>query len=462
MMHKRFWALVLALLMVLSLAACGAKQDDDDDDDDKEDRVPIEDILRHDGRRKTVDPDTLSEEALRFLSLFGWYETENKHAFDASHIEMNSNLLDYTFTHAVNFNAYPGPEAEQFVQGDPRGQFSMCNIYDAEKTDWILQNIFHYTQHDITALRDAADESELSYYYEDGSYYIESGGVGGGYEIFPCHVETDGERWYVTYASYFGDGMFSFCGMQYAELSEDTIDGERYWTLHKWSETVPEAEHAPSDRLASDCAGSWILDSDGVSEVTISDVADGHFKLQAGFYRLVGFTADAVLQSDGATAVFTDAEGGEFSGWVELGADQLVVHVFCCPDYIDDSPFYDYFHDNSPFTFSRSGADSEPSAEPEGADPQAWIGTWKADDGEFIVVSEATGDHVTLNYSTFDANGGSMHHTDYTLAYTDETKTQIAEDESVIAQSGYRLIFTLSDGGITLSSRYPDKDFIKQ
>ena len=358
-MHKRFWALVLALLMVLSLAACGAKDDDDDEEDgDDRDRVSIEDVLQR-GRRETVDPETLPEEAKHLLSRFGWYGGFEKTAFDAEHIDPGSSVLDETFPHAVDFDAYPGPAAEEFAVGDPRGQFSMCSVYDAEKTDWILKHIFHYTQHDIDALREAADESELSFYYEDGSYYIFAGGVGGGYEIFPCHVETDGERYCVTYASYFGDGEFGFVGMQYAELSEEEIDGETYWTLHKWSSTVPEAEDTPSESLAQDCAGSWVLDADGMSEVLISDVADGHFTMQCGFYRLVGFTADAVLQSDGKTAVFTDAEGGEFSGWAELGRDAITLHVFCCPDYEDASLFYDYFSDNNPFTYSRGGSAPE-------------------------------------------------------------------------------------------------------
>ena len=455
---KRLLSFLLALVMVISLAACGSSHNDDEDDDDRDSDTESE-LFGSD--REVLDPAQLDEDAVIFLCWFGWYGERGKTKFNCEDITPDSSVLDFTFTHAVPFDNYPGPEVDDFTQGDPRGRFSSCSIYDAEKTDWILKNIFHYSQRDIDAMRAVADEDELSYYYEDGSYYIEAGGVGGGYDVRPCYVETDGDYYYITYASYFGDGEFRFVGIQYAVMSKERIDGDEYWTLHYWNSSVPEPEYKPDDRILEACAGSWVLDEDGLSELEISNVTYCHFELYAGFFRLIGFTADAVLQSDGRTAVFSDNDGGDFSGWMELGEDKIVLHVFCCPDYTDEGFVDEFFDNGKPFVYSRSSGEPEPFAEPEGADPQAWVGTWLCDNGEIIQVTEATEDYVKLIYSTMDAAGGSMHHTNYTLSYTDGTKTVVAEDEAVIEQSGYRLVFTLGDDFITLSSRYPDKTFYR-
>ena len=461
-MQKRVWALLLALIMMLSLAACGAK--DDDDDDDERDSKSLEEILAPERSREIVDPDTFDEDAVRFLCWFGWHSWDAAE-YDSENISIDTGVLNDWFTHAVPFDEYPGPDCQDFVDGDPRGRFDSCSIYDAEKTDWILKNIFHYTQQDIEAAREAAEQDELPYYYEDGSYYISVGGVGGGYEVRPVYVETDGSKYYITYASYSGDGVIEYDGLWYAEMGHEEIDGETYWTLYKWSQSVPEPEKAPNDRLLRACEGDWLLD-DGISQLQITNVTDGTCTVQAGFYRMCAFTANARLQSDGRTLVYEDTERNGFCGRITLDKDALTLRGYACPEDYNGGTMYDFFEDSifryTPDSSSTAEASEGLFAEPEGADVRAWVGTWVANDGEIIEVTEATEDYVKLTYSGYDASGSNMYRTDYTLSYTDETKNVCAEDESVIASSGYRLVFTLSDGVITLSSRYPDKDFYRQ
>ena len=237
----------------------------------------------------------------------------------------------------------------------------MC--FDGEKTDWILTHIFHYSEEDIDAMQRMANLQALSYYYSDGVYYIQAGGVGGGHEVQFKSVQTDGEKYYVTYDIWFGDGEMQYAGTPYAVLGVEEIDGAYYWTLYEWRPAAPETAPAAPEE-----------------------------------------DAEAPAQPDAAV----------------------------------------------------------PAPETDVAAQSPWLGTWTASDGDSITVTAATDSSVTLTHSSLDAAGTTMHHTDYTLPYTDDTKMVFAEDESVVAAKGYQLIFTLHDGVITLSSRYPDQDFYKQ
>ena len=344
-MGKRLWALLLALVMTFSLTACSRGKGGESDAD-----------LRID-----IDPETLSQEACAFLCWFGWY---NGAKYDAANITAATNVLACDFPHAVPFNNYPGPAAQEFQPSDPRGRYSSCSIYDGEKTDWILTNIFHYTGSDIDELRRAANQEALPYYYAEGKYYIEVGGVGGGYDVQPRTVQTDGEKYYITYDAWFGDGEMRYIGVQYAVMGAELIDGAYYWTLYEWR---PEA------------------------------------------------------QGDASSA--------------------------------DPTP--------APAETAPAAPDS-PAQDANGAATSPWLGKWVASDGDYITVTEVQETCVFLTHSSLDEAGVTMHHTDYMLNFTDATKTAVAEDESLIASRGYRLVFTLHDGVITLSSRYPDQDFYKQ
>ena len=337
-MRRRVWAALLALVLLCALSACSRSADTEYD------------------VRVDVDPATLSDNANILLRYFGWYTGAG---YDAADITAETNVLACDFPHAVDFDSYPGPAAEWRENSDPRGRYGTCMCFDGEKTDWILTHIFHYTDEDIDEMQRMANLQALSYYYSGGVYYIQTGGVGGGHEVQFKTVQTDGEKYYVTYDIWFGDGEMQFVGTQYAVLGIEEIDGAYYWTLYEWSSEVPETAAAPAEEAAQDDAAA-------------------------------------------------------------------------------------------------------PDPAEEAAAQSPWLGTWAASDGDTITITDVQDTYVLLTHSSLDEAGTTMHHTDYMLGYTDETKTVIAEDPSVVQTRGYRLIFTLHDGVITLSSRYPDQDFYKQ
>ena len=329
--------------------------------------IPGDGEIRQKGEtpeRWTVDPRELPEGLSAFLSCFGWYGMFGPGTFDASAIGEGNTVLGGPFELLVNFDAYPGEGTEQWVDGDPRGRWGWCYGYDAEKTDWILENIFNYTPEDIAWARAWGEDPARDYYYEDGMYYVFQGGVGGGFDAYPCYVETDGTYYYVTYISYLGDGYVALDGISYAVVKPKEIDGTTWWSLYYWSGEVPPSEGA----VLGELAGEWVLAEDPNSGLSIDTAPDGTAALGVRFYRMASFTANAVSMPDGKTAIFTDTdpESG-FSGWLTQEGDRITLHVIPMPSWGED-PWGGYF--DGDFQFHRAGSAAVPEEIPADAEPQ--------------------------------------------------------------------------------------------
>ena len=91
----------------------------------------------------------------------------------------------------------------------------------------------------------------------------------------------------------------------------------------------------------------------------------------------------------------------------------------------------------------------------------SWLGNWYQGNGngEYLEVLEATEEYVRLIYHGWTASGNQMFASEYTLGYENAQKTVAAEAPEVEKMSGYRYLFTLKGDRITMSSRYPDRDY---
>lgn len=223
----------------------------------------------------------------------------------------------------VPFDSYPGPKEEYLCETDPLGRWQGCYRYDAKKTDSILKTVYHFSDGTIRALREHGDDENAHYYYLDGCYYLPMQGVGGGTICRPMYAESDGVDLYLYYAAYNGDVMFYPAGVQYAVLSKDKLDGESVWTLKYWSRDLPVIGTPAADESNIAWMGDWVLDEDGLSSMRLSDCANGKFQLYAGFFRLVGFDAEAQFIKGSELAVFSSSDGSEFQGWMELEDDAI-------------------------------------------------------------------------------------------------------------------------------------------
>ncbi len=589
---KRFLCLLLAVLMLCSLAACGDRSRDNEDEERTERH------MRHSARddrpndeasspaednspftketapaetpaplaRRSVDLSEIPEDLMIFLSRFAWYGSSDIVSF-TDDPACAINLMRSGFELIVNFDGYPGPTEEYLHDGDPLGRWQGCYRYDAEKTDRILKTVYHFSDSTIRALREHGEDANANYYYSDGSYYLPPLGVGGGFICYPCYAESDGTTLYLYYAAYAGDVMFYPAGIQYAEVSKEKLDGMETWTLKYWSRKLPLIGSAPDDAAADAALGDWELEADSLSSMRISDYADGRFHFIVGFYRLVGFEADAQLITHDGIALFSASDFSGFQGWVELADDTVTLHIYDSPDEYGNASF-DGFFDGKAFRFVRpdpnqasienddfsitedelleeidrirdiyytpTAADSkvvlsngtdgwnysreyyyhdgklvfafmfnggeehrlyfkddhmiryidenhtvydygalDPFASwaeralEEGkqvfsssaVDPEDWLGTWSSDSGEWIQVTDA--DENGISFIFHHATELSFVDTEYTLPFLDSSRSSVAEDESLIANGGWRYAFYLESDCILVTSRYPDKYFYK-
>ena len=201
-----------------------------------------------------------------------------------------------------------------------------------------------------------------------------------------------------------------------------------------------------NDHDLSKYVGFWADVEEPNSTLAIIE-QDGSYSLNAFFYRMAAFEASLIGPDEENTCLIFQSDDGLFAGSMYLYSDMISFYV----EPADD--FAGYF-DGREFIYARH----------EGMNPDEWLGTWisGAGDGESITVTEVNDTGIVLVYHGLTASGESYFDTEYTLAFENPDKTIAAEDESVVMQSGWRRVFILQDGYVTMQSRYPDQNFYKQ
>ena len=306
--------------------------------------------------RAPVDPDSLPDDLISLLARFGWVGRTDLDSFWGTDINCVLPLMNWGFELVSGFDSYPGP-ASSWSNTDPLGRWNGCHVYDAEKTDLILRTVYQADGTTIAELREAGEDDFANFYYRDGAYYVSPLGVGGGFVCFPCYVEDDGVKLYIYYAVYYGDGMYYPAGLCYAEVSKADFDGQAVWSLDYWSRTLPVIG-MPDTSGGARALGDWILADDGLSSLrmsqhSVNEFLSSEYRFSVGFFRLIGFEAEAQLITDGGIAMFAASDGSGFQGWMEIGDEEIVLHVFSSPDEYGNFAF-DGFFDGRDFRFIRA------------------------------------------------------------------------------------------------------------
>lgn len=471
---KRIVCLFLALVMLLALAACGSSEPKAENEADRPAAQDTEHEAPKDApsaenteapiekepvpERRSVDPDSIPEALTNFLARFGWYGGFGGSESFQSSKEDALRLTRSGFELILFFDGYPGAKSEYLSGEDPLGRWPFCSAYEADKADRILQTVYHLSDDAIQAIRDAGENEDAYVYYHDGKYYVRSLGVGGGYVCYPLYAETDGTDLYLYYAAYAGDVEYSPAGLQYAVVSEEELDGETVWTLKYWSRDLPLIGLPDLFGAVKQLVGDWVLEEDGLSSMRIEETFEGGFCFYVGFFRLVGFDAEAKLIKGHDIALFSSTDGAPFQGRIDMEKDALTLTILDAPNEYGADAFGGYF-DGRSFRFVRGSAESVPQK--EGAvDPSAWIGVWTADNGEFVQILSADDNGVKLVYRHYTEQG--MIDTELSLPFRNDEKTLVSEDDSVELSCGWRYSFQLDGDCLIVSSRYPDRFFYRQ
>ena len=208
-----------------------------------------QEISEPDRTMREINPETLPESLEIFLNQFHFgyidsadgkeYDCENPDWHLILHIATNGSCVN--LSHPVD--TVKTVEADQF---DPLGKYTEKGYITFREKNvlWIAENIFHTGS-------DRAEEL-LEYALREGIFLYEFNdlgetclcnrffGVGGpGYEINFRFAKTDGERYYVTYDRKIEGGSDYDAETWYAEVSEEELDGEKYWTLYRHSAETP-------------------------------------------------------------------------------------------------------------------------------------------------------------------------------------------------------------------------------
>ena len=308
----------LSLLLVISMALSLIAGCSSGETDSSEEFATVEESI------EVIAPEEIPEDLITFLNWFGWYSLSGNNVFDSEHINEESNVMNLAFTHCVNYDAYPGEKALRF-QNDPSGKFDYCDIYEQSKVDWILQTIFHYSEKDMEWIKSASSDE---YYIKDGYYYVKTGGVGGGFDAKPLYAEKEGNTLKLTFALYQGDVMEYLAGIRYAVVSKE---GD-YWTLRYWSSDVP----SKSLKIDTEIQGNWGVEGDSSKSLVIEKETSSGIPIHVTLEKGAGFSADAIVQSDGKHAVFSDINSN-YSGWMEFTENTVILHV--CTDTLDMQTF---------------------------------------------------------------------------------------------------------------------------
>ena len=99
-----------------------------------------------------------------------------------------------------------------------------------------------------------------------------------------------------------------------------------------------------------------------------------------------------------------------------------------------------------PFVSENVSAGSTPAP----AEETSWGGTWKNASGDEIVITEVTDTQVTLVYSGYAARNTADGKLYFTLPYLDDAKTSVGESEEMLEEAGFRTVFTLTDGSLSM------------
>lgn len=114
--------------------------------------------------------------------------------------------------------------------------------YDGAGVDWVLSNIYNFSDDDLTAFKNQLSQlepnpDEIHLLYKDGEYWATPGGVGGEAKIEIKEVLTDGEQYRITYDVYwsnFGaeEDPWDYDSTHCALMEYKTIDGKNYWSVY--------------------------------------------------------------------------------------------------------------------------------------------------------------------------------------------------------------------------------------
>ena len=280
--------------------------------------------------RAAVDPSSLPDDLLGFLARFAWVGRTDLQAFFGTDINCVLPLMNWGFELISAYDSYPGPACE-WAESDALGRYDGCYVYDADKTEHILQTVYQVDAETVEEIREAGLSGYANFTYFDSKYYVSPLGTDGGFVCFPCYVEDDGVKLYIYYAVYYGDSMFYPAGLCYAEVSRADFDGQSVWSLDYWSRTLPVIG-MPEYRDGAAALGDWVLADDGLSSLRMKQHSEGRYSFYAGFFRLIGFDAEAQLITDDGVAMFSASDGSGFQGWMQISEDELVLHIFACPE----------------------------------------------------------------------------------------------------------------------------------
>lgn len=171
-----------------------------------------------------------------FLATFAWWgEDYDAQVINHAAHPYRSNIMQAMLSEAPCYydSFYPGPKREDvwdFGGADPLGKFTLAySKVSATKVDWVLENIFNCSPSNIAAMKETLDPAKV--YLHDGFYYVEIGGIGGGYDVDIQDITLVDGRYYVTYNLsdvYSSDEWIK----HYAILELKNIDGKNYWSLH--------------------------------------------------------------------------------------------------------------------------------------------------------------------------------------------------------------------------------------
>ena len=134
--------------------------------------------------------------------------------------------------------------------------------------------------------------------------------------------------------------------------------------------------------------------------------------------------------------------------------------------YIDEEhTTYDY-PDTAPFSdWEKRALEEAYSLMPEGAPNDAsdsgWLGTWENAGGESLEITEVFDTGLTLIFHKLTQQGEKIG-VDYQMEFDNADKTVASEIGGAEDHGGWEYTFTLGDGFITVSSRYPDQIYYKK
>lgn len=189
----------------------------------------------------TVTRGTAEYTALEnFLAQLGWWRGSS--SYDSEKAATNSpveygakNILEAMLTagsgYCYNDTLYPGEAREElWYEKDPLGKWESHWKTNAEKVDWILQNIFNCSDSAIATLKSSVLSGSQTIYARGGYYYSQIGGVGGGYTASITDIQPSGGKYLVTYNL---KSMYETTSQpRYAVVEQKNIGGKNYWSLY--------------------------------------------------------------------------------------------------------------------------------------------------------------------------------------------------------------------------------------